>query len=55
MKQGFTAAVTRMFGTFILITLVGFSVTLFIPALPLRQGGRGEPRMGEVPALHPSD
>ncbi|WP_272975879.1 MDR family MFS transporter [Deinococcus geothermalis] len=36
MKEGFTAAMTRMFGTSIWIILVGFLVTLFVPAIPLR-------------------
>ncbi|EYB67310.1 EmrB/QacA family drug resistance transporter [Deinococcus phoenicis] len=40
MKEGFTAAMTRMFGTSIWIILLGFLVTLFVPAIPLR--GRAE-------------
>ncbi len=42
MKQGFSASVTRMFGTSIWIIVVGVIITLFIPALPLRQ--RGQPQ-----------
>ncbi|MBB5233574.1 MDR family MFS transporter [Deinococcus budaensis] len=41
MKEGFTAAMTHMFGTSIWIILLGFVVTLFVPAIPLR--GRAEP------------
>ena len=42
MKEGFAASVTRMFSTSIWIILVGVVITLFIPALPLRQ--RGQPQ-----------
>ncbi|WP_034385241.1 MDR family MFS transporter [Deinococcus sp. YIM 77859] len=36
LKEGFTAAMTKMFGTSIWIVLAGFLVTLFVPVLPLR-------------------
>ncbi|GAA5512611.1 putative multidrug resistance protein MdtD [Deinococcus carri] len=36
MKEGFTASMTKMFGTSIWIILAGFLVTLFVPAIPLR-------------------
>ncbi|GAA5533290.1 DHA2 family efflux MFS transporter permease subunit [Deinococcus aluminii] len=46
MKEGFTVAMTRMFGTSIWIILAGFLVTLFVPAIPLR--GRAE-RVNSAP------
>ncbi|GBF07167.1 EmrB/QacA subfamily drug resistance transporter [Deinococcus aerius] len=55
MKQGFTAAVTSMFGTSIFIILIGFIITLFIPALPLRQARPVGPRSEEEPSPSSAD
>ncbi|WP_019586526.1 DHA2 family efflux MFS transporter permease subunit [Deinococcus apachensis] len=55
MKQGFTAAVTSMFSTSIFIILIGFIITLFIPALPLRQARPVAPSPEEEPTPSPAD
>ncbi|MDL2343386.1 MDR family MFS transporter [Deinococcus sp. MIMF12] len=54
LKDGFTAAMTQMFGTSLWFVLAGLLVTLFVPVLPLRS--RAEPvTVSGNPEAQPGD
>ncbi|MCP2014891.1 EmrB/QacA subfamily drug resistance transporter [Deinococcus sp. HSC-46F16] len=54
LKDGFTAAMTQMFGTSLWFVLAGLLVTLFVPVLPLRS--KAEPvTVAGTPEAQPGD
>ncbi|MCY1704119.1 MDR family MFS transporter [Deinococcus sp. SL84] len=50
LKEGFTAAMTRMFGSAIWIAALAFVITLFVPVLPLVSRRSAPPADAEAPA-----
>ncbi|GHF94485.1 MFS transporter [Deinococcus piscis] len=50
LKEGFTAAMTRMFGSAIWVAALGLLITLFVPVLPLVSRRSAAPAEQETPA-----